>query len=125
MLKKYYLCFKRIDMEIKDKNFEDLRIIDLTVGQFKELLNQRPNVVQVQEKEDPEDFLTAEEARVYLNVALSTLYGMVCRKEISVHKPGKKLYFKREDLNSFINQARKKSKVEFLDEVNQYSRKNK
>ena len=125
MLNKYYLCFKRIDMEIKDKNFEDLRIIDLTVGQFKELLNQRPNVVQVQEKEDPEDFLTAEEARIYLNVALSTLYGIVCRKEISVYKPGKKLYFKREDLNSFINQARKKSKVEFLDEVNQYSRKNK
>jgi len=111
-------------MEIKDKNFEDLRIIDLTVGQFKELLNQRPNVVQVQEKEDPEDFLTAEEARIYLNVALSTLYGIVCRKEISVYKPGKKLHFKREDLNNFISQARKKSKNEFLEEVNQHSRSN-
>jgi excisionase family DNA binding protein len=111
-------------METNDKNFEDTRLIDLTVGQFKELLNHRTNVVQVQEKENPEDFLTAEEARVKLKVALSTLYGMVCRKEISVHKPGKKLYFKREDLNNFISHARKKSKIEFLEEVNQHSRNN-
>jgi excisionase family DNA binding protein len=112
-------------MDTGNINFDNLRLIDLTVAQFKELLNQRPNFVQIQEKDDPEEFLTAEEARLHINVALSTLYGMVCRKEISVYKPGKKLYFKRKDLDNYICQVKKKSKTEYLAEVTQISQRKK
>jgi len=105
-------------MENTDINFENTRLIDLTVRQFRELINQHPNVIQVQEKEDPEEYLPAIAASKKINVALSTLYGMVCRKEISVHKPSKKLFFKIKDLNYYIENARKKSKVEFLEDFN-------
>ena len=52
--------------------------------------------------EEQSILLSAEQARNYLNVASSTLYGLTSRKEIPFMKKGKRLYFKKEDLQRWV-----------------------
>jgi len=64
--------------------------------------------------------MTITEASDFLNLAKSTIYGMVCRNEIPVSKKGKKLYFDREELTSWVKKGRKKTTDEIHLEAEQY-----
>ena len=55
--------------------------------------------------EEQSVLLSAEQARNYLNVASSTLYGLTSRKEIPFMKKGKRLYFKKEDLQRWVEEG--------------------
>lgn len=49
------------------------------------------------------EFLTLEEASIYLQVSKSFLYKLTSRNEIAHFKPsGKLIYFSREDLDNWI-----------------------
>jgi excisionase family DNA binding protein len=49
--------------------------------------------------------LNAERAADYLGVSERTLYGLVCKKQITFSKPsGKLLFFRREDLDAWAYQ---------------------
>ncbi|MCT2561760.1 helix-turn-helix domain-containing protein [Chryseobacterium herbae] len=69
------------------------------------------------------DVLTIKEASVHLNLAVSTLYSKVSRKEIPVCKKGKKLYFSQNDLSEWIKSGKKKTNEEIGREASDISKK--
>jgi|SRR6185369_13677112 len=64
------------------------------------------------------ELLTVKEASEYLHLAIQTLYGFTSNRTIPFIKRGKKLYFKKSDLDNWLmdgkNEPRGKSKAEIL-----------
>lgn len=65
-------------------------------------------------KDDKCKIFTINEAAQYLNLARQTLYGFTSNRTIPFIKKGKKLYFKKSDLEKWLSDGRKKT----LDELN-------
>lgn len=57
--------------------------------------------------EGENDILTIEEAAHFLKVSVQALYNRVSRNEIPVSKPGKRLYFRKSELQEWINGGKK------------------
>lgn len=71
------------------------------------------------------EFLTLEETAEYLNLSKSALYKLTGRKEIPFYNPGgKKIYFKRTDLDAWITQGKSVSDVEIEEEMTLYLTRN-
>lgn len=71
------------------------------------------------------EFLTLEEAAEYLNLSKSALYKITSRKEIPFYNPGgKKIYFKRLDLDNWIIKGKAISDIEIKEEIAQYLTRN-
>ncbi|WP_316839276.1 helix-turn-helix domain-containing protein [Pedobacter gandavensis] len=54
------------------------------------------------------DLLTIGQASEFLNLSVPTLYTKVSRREIPVNKQGKRLYFSRDELSTWIKSGRRK-----------------
>lgn len=52
------------------------------------------------------ELLSIEQASEYLNLAKQTLYGFTSKKEIPFLKKGKKLYFKQQELDAWLNKTK-------------------
>jgi len=63
------------------------------------------------------DFLNLKEAAKYLNLANQTIYGLTSKNEIPFLKRGKKLYFKKTELENWINEGKRKSITEIKKEL--------
>lgn len=76
----------------------------MTNNPFEDLAEKIDAIRRELSKQAPADapWLNADEAAAYLNLKKSTLYKKTCRGEILFHKPGKKLMFRRSELDSFI-----------------------
>ncbi len=55
------------------------------------------------------DLLTIGQASEFLKLSVPTLYTKVSRGEIPVNKPGKRLYFSRDELSAWIKSGRKRT----------------
>jgi excisionase family DNA binding protein len=53
------------------------------------------------------DLMTVEEASIYLNLAHSTIYNLVHRREIPYMKRSRRLYFSKDELRSWVEEGRK------------------
>ncbi len=83
-----------------------MEFIQNELNEIKELLLK----LNTQQKE----FFTIEEASEYLSISKSALYKKTKAKEIAFYQPGgKKIYFKREDIDNWIL----KSQVESSDSI--------
>jgi excisionase family DNA binding protein len=81
--------------------------------EIKELLKKQT----IQQKER----LTLEEATEYLQLSKSCLYKMTSKREIPVYSPGgKKIYFKRTELDAWVFASRIAPTREFEDELGIY-----
>jgi excisionase family DNA binding protein len=59
------------------------------------------------------ELLSAKEAAEFLGIRVSTVYKMTCKHRIPFHKPtGKRLYFKRADLEEYAFAGRVSSNDE-------------
>jgi excisionase family DNA binding protein len=63
------------------------------------------------------EFLNLKEAAQYLNLANQTIYGLTSKNEIPFLKRGKKLYFKKSELENWINEGKRKSVAELKKEL--------
>ncbi len=71
------------------------------------------------------EILDMKEAAGYLNLSTSALYKMTSRKELPHYVPGgKKIYFKKSELNEWINGGRVESLNQFSQEVDNYLNRN-
>ena len=66
------------------------------------------------QNEAEHEFLNIQEAAEFLKITVPALYTKVSRKEIPVSKPGKRLYFKRSELQDWINLGRRKTAAELM-----------
>ena len=72
---------------------------------------------QPQKISEAPEFLTIEEASCMLNLAKSTIYSMVSKREIPFIKKTKKLYFSKSSLNTWLAEGRNRTK----EEIKKYS----
>jgi len=72
-----------------------------------------------QQPTDSDELLNIKDAANLLNLSVPTIYGKVCRKEIPVNKQGKRLYFYKSELISWIKSGRKKTAAEIRQEAEQ------
>lgn len=70
------------------------------------------NSEQTQDK-----LFSIKEASIFLNLASQTLYGFTSKREIPFLKRGKKLYFRKSELEKWLLEGRRKSKEEILNEM--------
>ncbi|WP_457129962.1 helix-turn-helix domain-containing protein [Mucilaginibacter sp. HD30] len=67
------------------------------------------------------DMLTVDEACAFMGVSKSTLYKMSSNNVIPLYKPtGGRIYFKRDDINSYLQQNRVMSQKEIEQEALNY-----
>lgn len=69
--------------------------------------------------------LTAEEMAWYLGVPIGGLYKLTCKNEIPYYKTGKRIYFKREEMEAWITRNRVKTAEEVAQEAINYCIKHK
>jgi excisionase family DNA binding protein len=69
---------------------------------------------QIDQKSDPDYFLSVKEAADFLKEAKATLYGRTSRREIPFYKRNKRLYFKKSDLIAWLENGRRKTDKEIL-----------
>ena len=84
------------------------------IGELKQLLLTKS---EQQPTEAPEQFLTIQEAAEFLSLTVPTMYSKVSKGELPVMKRGKRLYFSRTELMTYIKTGRKMSNAEI--EVNE------
>lgn len=83
-------------------------------------LNQSSNRIT-----DENELLTIDEAANFLKLARQTVYGLTSKRAIPFFKRNKRLYFKKTELLKWIEEGRKKTQVEFDEEIaNFINRKN-
>lgn len=63
-------------------------------------------------KKTEDDILSLDEACEFLNLQHATIYGMTSRRQIPFIKKGKKLYFSKSELTSWLKSSSRKVKME-------------
>lgn len=71
----------------------------------------------------PEQFLSIQEAAVFLGLSVPTIYSMCSRNCIPFMKRSKRLYFSSKELIEYLKEGRKKSNAEIEREANAYLKK--
>jgi len=72
------------------------------------------------ERGDTIRMLNVTEGAELLHISVQALYTKVSRREIPVHKPGKRLYFNREELLEWMMGGRLKTNAEIQYEAEKY-----
>ena len=70
--------------------------------------------VNTKPKEDTDEIMTVEQLSDYLTIARQTIYGKCASKELPYYKSGKRLYFKKSEINNWINCGIRYTKEELL-----------
>ena len=71
------------------------------------------------------EIMTIEEVASFLNLARQTIYGLTSRRAIPFYKKNKQLYFKRSELLAWIEEGKKKTQVDFDEDLANYLDKKK
>jgi len=82
------------------------------VSRIEERLNEHG-----QENHSDERLIGIKQAAEILNLAISTVYSKVCRREIPVSKQGKKLYFLKAELLEWVKSGKKRTVDEVRENV--------
>ena len=91
--------------EILRQLFEKVERIEATLDKI---------IILKQETDNP---LSIEEAASYLNVTKAALYSMTSRRLIPFSKPGKRVYFLKKDLDTWVNQAKINTRAQPTSEI--------
>jgi excisionase family DNA binding protein len=87
------------------------------------LLNIEALVLELHKKQsfsdqpESEKWLTLPEVAKYLDLAHQTIYGLVSRREIPHIHRGKKLYFRKSEIDTWLSQGRRKTVEELKEEI--------
>jgi excisionase family DNA binding protein len=101
------------------------KIIITTPAELESLINdsvrkaisEQNGITQTKTDNSPQ-LLTVEQACEFLNLAKQTLYGFTSKRLIPFLKRGKKLYFKKTELEEWVNIGKHKSLDELQKESN-------
>jgi excisionase family DNA binding protein len=66
------------------------------------------------------EFMNVTQVAEYLSLAKATIYGMVHKLEIPNYKQGKRLYFKKADIDQWLTKSRRKTREEIEEEAADY-----
>jgi len=83
-------------------------------------VNELYKVITNVQPDPAEQFLTVDETAKFLNLSVPTIYSKVSKRELPYMKRGKRLYFARKDLETYLQGGRVKTVREIEDEADQY-----
>ncbi|MDR6941397.1 helix-turn-helix domain-containing protein [Mucilaginibacter pocheonensis] len=66
------------------------------------------------------EMMDVSEAADILKLSVAALYSKVCRGEIPYYKPGRRLYFKKDELVAWMSKTRRKPNFEIRQEAEEY-----
>jgi excisionase family DNA binding protein len=66
------------------------------------------------------ELMNVQQVAEYLSLAVQTIYSLVHKMEIPNFKRGKRLYFKRTEIDDWIGQSRRKTMAEIEQEASNY-----
>jgi excisionase family DNA binding protein len=72
------------------------------------------------ESQDDQVIFDIDEAAKYLRLSKQTMYSYVHRNQIVNYKGGKRVYFRKKDLDAWIEKGRRKTQEEINDEADKY-----
>jgi len=99
-------------------------IIVQRLENIEKLLNElTKNVNNTKFKEDTDEIMTVEQLSTYLTIARQTIYGKCAAKEIPYFKTGKRVYFKKSEINDWLNSGRRHTTEELRQEAEDWVRK--
>ena len=82
------------------------------------------NLNHISDIPDVNQIMNISEVAKYIKVAKTSIYGMTHRNTIPHYKNGKKLYFKKSDIDEWIFSKRIKTRNDIQEEAMEYIRKN-
>ena len=65
-----------------------------------------------QQSEEPDKIMSLKEAASFLNLAQQTVYGFTSKQQIPFIKKGKKLYFRKSELEKWLMEGNIKNDLE-------------
>ncbi|MGZ3883210.1 MAG: helix-turn-helix domain-containing protein [Flavisolibacter sp.] len=77
-----------------------LTIENISLEELREMIGQ--TLQAVIKAQQPEEFLTIEEASEFTRIPVTTIYDYTSRRNIPFHKKGKKLLFIRQELSQWL-----------------------
>ena len=89
-----------------------LHIEGLTADELKDIIRQevKQAVSQVEpSRPAPNEFLTVEEAGQLLSYSQAGIYGLISKRELPFYKKGKRVYFKRSEIEKWVEDGRQES----------------
>lgn len=75
---------------------------------------------QQPQQQEQDQLLTIQQVATLLTLSVPTIYGLVNRSAIPYSKPGKRLYFSKQELTDWIKSGRKKTTAEIEAEATNY-----
>jgi len=105
----------------------DLMLTSIKKEELSELIEQSVRKVLLETPATPSDehdsdFLTIEQAAIFVNLAKATIYALCSMGKIPVIKKGKRLYFVKKELTEWLRSGRKKTNDEIeLEAINYIS----
>ncbi len=82
-------------------------------------MNKYINSIALEPKEES-GILDMNEAAQYLKISKQTLYGMTSKRVLTYYKHGHRIYFKKSELDEWIQQGKVKTQAEINEEVSGY-----
>ena len=77
--------------------------------------------LKINRVEKPESkLMNLGEVSQYINLAPSSIYGLVHQKKIPNYKVGKKLYFEKFEIDNWIKKGKNKTRKEIEFDANEY-----
>lgn len=93
-------------------------VVQLTIGQMKILIREVLQESSFLSKKEPQsEILTIEEVSKLTDYKKSTIYKLTHERKIPFHKPahgGRRIFFKREEINQWLETNRVETHEEFL-----------
>jgi excisionase family DNA binding protein len=72
-----------------------------------------------------EMFMNVQQVAEYLSLSVQTIYGLTSRLEVPTIKKGKRLYFKKAEIDEWLLKGRRKTKEEIIEQAHNYLIRNK
>ena len=94
---------------------ENQIFVNYTKSEFKELIKNSVSEILTENatgKKVQDFFLNVKEACSFLNLAKPTIYSLTSKRQIPFMKKGKKLYFKKSELEQWLIDGKKKTILE-------------
>ena len=77
---------------------------------------------QGNQKQEQDEIFSVKQAAAFLNLAQQTIYGFTSKREIPFIKRGKKLYFRKSELKSWLMEGKKRSRSQLERELKENGR---
>ncbi|MDJ1484232.1 helix-turn-helix domain-containing protein [Cytophagaceae bacterium YF14B1] len=108
---------------------ENIILFPIPLSQIRELIREEMRFVLQEESNqvhssqpEPNEILTIDKASQFVSLAKATIYELTSKRQIPFFKKGKKLYFSKQELQTWILEGKKKTTAEIDLEVKKYSK---